>query len=203
MESLFFLKVPGPPRWSDLIFHSRTLTEPRAFILTALHRNSHNLLKSLATMASEGREGFWQRAYHRRPRRVARPAWTLAIRMLSTAAAGVRHQKLSRFSASVCSSELRLTMREAATSRARTERFERTGDNAAGSPSPSGRYSSQTTGRLQICKTGRQRPDSDHIRTSHIAARHLPIYTASQEPISQHRLMQRRSQLIKACPSAS
>ena len=86
------MKVPGPPRWSDLIFHSRTLTEPRAFILTELHRNSHNLLKSLATMASEGREGFWQRAYHRLPRRVARPAWTLAIRMLSTAAAvsGIR-----------------------------------------------------------------------------------------------------------------
>ena len=198
MESLFFLKVPGPPRWSDLIFHSRTLTEPRAFILTELHRNSHNLLKSLATMASEGREGFWQRAYHRRPRRVAPGPLPYACSAL------LRPCPASEaISAPVCSSELRLTMREAATSRARTERFERTGDNAAGSPSPSGRYSSQTTGRLQICKTGRQRPDSDHIRTSHIAARHLPIYTASQEPISQHRLMQRRSQLIKAYPSAS
>ena len=95
MESLFFLKVPGPPRWSDLIFHSRTLTEPRAFILTELHRNSHNLLKSLATMASEGREGFWQRAYHRTQAGCATrldPCHTHAQHCCGR----VRHQKLSR-----------------------------------------------------------------------------------------------------------
>ena len=143
-ESLFSLKVPGPPRWRDLIFHSTTVTELRAFILTELHRNSHNLSKSLRDMARRGTRGLLAALSSQTTQAGCATRLDPDHTYSQHCRGHVRHR--IAIDAPLCTSQHRLEMQEAAPADPVEQRCERARKHAAATASPNGRESRAITG---------------------------------------------------------